>query len=322
MPRSKRRHETSSERQGRQSEFNRNRGGGFEETGTGYRHDDQQRQFGNPQYQNRFGRSPQEPWRDNTERSQYSEGRDYGSGYDYESRFGRGRNFEGTMGMGGRQGRSQGYPESYRDAERGYWGDRQQNYWDQDEESGYGRARESAGYGSEEYRDLEGGLGYEPGDWSNRGFQQSGSQTSWGQGGYRGSAESQRDRFRQGYQGRGSQQQYRSGTGQGAFAGRGPQGYKRSDDRITEDVNEMLTQDPEIDASNITVEVHNGELTLKGFVTDREAKRRAEDIAESTSGVKDVQNQLRIKREDESESDSRRDKTDDKQKPHRQQIAS
>jgi hypothetical protein len=37
---------------------------------------------------------------------------------------------------------------------------------------------------------------------------------------------------------------------------------------------------------------------LTGTVTDRDAKRRAEDIAEWCSGVKDVQNRLRIQRQD------------------------
>ena len=322
MPRSKRRHETSSERQGRPSQFDRNQGG-FEQTGTGYRYDDQQRQFGSPQYQERLSRNRQANWRDTSERSRYSEGRDYGPDYGNESRFGQGRNYEGSMGIE-RQDWSRGYPESYRESGRGYWGQgRQQDRWDQDEEAGYGRARESAGYGSEEYGDMEGGYGYEPRDWSSRAFQRTGPQTSWDQGGYRGSfgqRESERDRFRQGSQGSGSQQ-YRGGTGQ-SFAGRGPQNYKRSDERITEDINEMLTQDAQIDAVNITVEVQSGEVTLKGSVSDREAKRRAEDIAESTSGVKQVQNQLRIKREDESDSESRRDRTDDKQKSSRQQLAS
>jgi len=114
-------------------------------------------------------------------------------------------------------------------------------------------------------------------------------------------------------------QQY--GTSQGSFAGRGPQGYKRSDERITEDINEELTQDADIDASNISVEVQNGEVTLKGTVPDRETKRRSEDIAESCSGVREVQNQLRVKREGESESEARKEKGDDK-RSHRQQLAS
>jgi osmotically-inducible protein OsmY len=133
---------------------------------------------------------------------------------------------------------------------------------------------------------------------------------------YRGQFGQERDREYQ----RGSQQY--GGASQGAFAGRGPQGYKRSDERITEDINEDLTQHPDIDASNISVEVQNGEVTLKGTVPDREMKRRAEDIAESCSGVKDVQNQLRVKREGESESETRKEKGDDKQRSHRQQLAS
>ena len=100
------------------------------------------------------------------------------------------------------------------------------------------------------------------------------------------------------------------------FAGRGPQGYKRSDERITEDVNEALTRDPDIDPTNVQVEVRNGEVILKGSVSDREAKRRAEDIAESCSGVKEVQNQLRVKREEVPS------ETSDTSNKRRQQMAS
>jgi hypothetical protein len=82
-----------------------------------------------------------------------------------------------------------------------------------------------------------------------------------------------------------------------SFAGRGPQGYKRSDERIVEDINERLTMDHDVDAYAITVECKDGDVVLKGFVTDRYARRRAEDIAESCFGVRDVQNQLRIQQE-------------------------
>jgi len=110
----------------------------------------------------------------------------------------------------------------------------------------------------------------------------------------------------------GSQQMRRQ-----SFAGRGPQGYRRSDERISEDINEELTTDDELDASGISVEVKNGEVLLKGSVTDRQSKRRAEEIAESCSGVKDVQNQIRVKREDSSQSEhenrgEKSDKTEDK----------
>lgn len=86
--------------------------------------------------------------------------------------------------------------------------------------------------------------------------------------------------------------------GQGAMpgrhAGRGPRGWQRSDDRIKEDINERLTQHPDIDASDIDVQVHNAEVTLTGKVDERRAKRLAEDVAESVSGVRQVHNQLRV----------------------------
>lgn len=80
----------------------------------------------------------------------------------------------------------------------------------------------------------------------------------------------------------------------GRFAGRGPKGWQRSDDRIREDINERLTDHPHIDASEIEVKVQNGEVTLTGMVDERHAKRLAEDIAESVSGVREVHNQLRV----------------------------
>lgn len=76
--------------------------------------------------------------------------------------------------------------------------------------------------------------------------------------------------------------------------GRGPADYTRSDERIREDANDRLTEDWRVDASRISVAVENGEITLSGTVTRREDKRRAEDIVEDLSGVKHVQNNLRV----------------------------
>lgn len=75
--------------------------------------------------------------------------------------------------------------------------------------------------------------------------------------------------------------------------GRGPKNYARSDDRIREDVNDRLTEDVWVDASEIEVSVTDGEVTLAGTVDDRRTKRRAEDCADAVSGVKHVQNNLR-----------------------------
>ena len=80
----------------------------------------------------------------------------------------------------------------------------------------------------------------------------------------------------------------------GQHRGRGPKGYQRSDARILEDVNDRLTEDPHLDASEIEVRVENREVTLTGTVNSRFEKRHAEDLAESVSGVTHVQNNLRI----------------------------
>nr|UEW68078.1 BON domain-containing protein [uncultured bacterium] len=76
--------------------------------------------------------------------------------------------------------------------------------------------------------------------------------------------------------------------------GRGPKGYRRSDERIKEDVNDRLS-DGYLDASDIEVSVAETEVTLTGSVNTREDKRVAEDIAESVSGVTNVENRLRVK---------------------------
>lgn len=76
--------------------------------------------------------------------------------------------------------------------------------------------------------------------------------------------------------------------------GRGPKGYVRSDARIEEDVNDRLTDDGLLDASDIEVDVAEREVTLSGTVASRTAKRRAEDLADSVSGVEHVQNNLRV----------------------------
>jgi osmotically-inducible protein OsmY len=100
----------------------------------------------------------------------------------------------------------------------------------------------------------------------------------------------------------GSQNWGQSNMGQGSTSapnhvGRGPKGWKRSDDRIREDVSEQLERHPQIDATDIEIRVENGEVTLMGTAPDRRTKRLAEDVAEAVSGVQEVQNQIRVKRE-------------------------
>jgi hypothetical protein len=80
----------------------------------------------------------------------------------------------------------------------------------------------------------------------------------------------------------------------GPFRGVGPQGYQRADERIKEEVCERLTWHGQIDASQIEVDVKEGEVTLRGQVEHKHTKRLAEDVVEKINGVKDVQNQLRV----------------------------
>jgi hypothetical protein len=90
---------------------------------------------------------------------------------------------------------------------------------------------------------------------------------------------------------------WRQYEGHAPYAGRGPKDYRRSDDRVREEICDCMTDDPLLDASEISVQVSEGVVTLNGTVTSREQKRRAEDVAERISGVKDVTNQLRVARE-------------------------
>ena len=87
---------------------------------------------------------------------------------------------------------------------------------------------------------------------------------------------------------------------QGQHRGKGPKGYRRSDARMADDISDHLTDDPYVDASDIEVAVKDGEATLSGTVTRREDKRRAEDLAEAVSGVSHVQNNLRVRRDDDA----------------------
>ena len=80
----------------------------------------------------------------------------------------------------------------------------------------------------------------------------------------------------------------------GRYVGRGPKGYQRTDERIQEEVCDRLTEHPDVDATEVEVSVENGEVTLGGTVPDRRMKRDIEDCLEAISGVRDVQNRIRV----------------------------
>jgi osmotically-inducible protein OsmY len=64
--------------------------------------------------------------------------------------------------------------------------------------------------------------------------------------------------------------------------------------RIREAVIESLIEDPDLNASDITVKMDQGAVILSGSVDSRWEKRQAEDIAYSVAGVSEVINKLRV----------------------------
>ena len=180
-------------------------------------------------------------------------------------------------------------------------------------ESEWGQTRQSrGGYGQGSQGGF--GQGLDTGRASN-GFGQ-GSQGGFGQssrGGFSGGPSSQAigrwgrgegaDYSQQRYAGsyglgrggqRGEEQGESFGSKLGRFFGKGPKGYQRSDERIKEELSDRLEEHGDIDASEITVMVTSGEVTLEGTVPDRWMKRMAEDVAEDSAGVKQVHNRLRV----------------------------
>lgn len=83
-----------------------------------------------------------------------------------------------------------------------------------------------------------------------------------------------------------------------SFKGKGPKGYRRSDELIKEDVCEALYRSTQVDASEIEVSVNEGVVHLKGYVISREQKKMAESAIENLSGVTDVYNELNVASKD------------------------
>lgn len=76
----------------------------------------------------------------------------------------------------------------------------------------------------------------------------------------------------------------------------GPKGYRRSDDRIRDDLCDTLHQAHDIDSSEVEVKVQSSEVILSGTVPERHMKLRIEQLADRIPGVTDVNNQIRVRR--------------------------
>ncbi|MGI9042078.1 MAG: BON domain-containing protein [Gemmatimonadales bacterium] len=81
----------------------------------------------------------------------------------------------------------------------------------------------------------------------------------------------------------------------GRLPGTDPQSAGASDDaRIREVIRRRLAERPDLDASDIEVQVEGGEVTLAGTVAERDARWLAEDLLEAIPGVSLVHNHLRL----------------------------
>jgi osmotically-inducible protein OsmY len=142
------------------------------------------------------------------------------------------------------------------------------------------------------------------GSWQNQRWQEAGPgdrrTEEYGSRYSSGRQENWNDRYA-GLGGRGWREGLTDAMHQGQYSGRGPRNYKRSDSRIEEDINDRLTMHPMLDATDIEVSVQNGEVTLRGQADNRDAKRLAEDIAESVFGAREVNNQIRVRRPGEAQ---------------------
>jgi BON domain len=221
-------------------------------------------------------------------------------------------------------------PREHSPRDRGRRG-MQDEQWGEDEEQGQRRRSFGSGYDADRERENDRGYGamrgrdagsWQQGEgangpgwpggrderdrWAERGAQSFGrgrdrAEREHGQADGFSAMESEDQRWsrRQGLYGASEYAGFLSGPGgsQRNLAGKGPKGWQRSDERIKEDVSEALARDPDIDASDIEVQVNQCEITLSGTVDDRRMKRLAEDCVERVFGVVDVQNQIRVRRD-------------------------
>jgi osmotically-inducible protein OsmY len=83
--------------------------------------------------------------------------------------------------------------------------------------------------------------------------------------------------------------------GHGRFFGRGPKNYHRTDERIREEICDRLTTHPDIDASDLEIDVAKGVVTMTGTVETSHEKRIADLIADDVAGVDDVNNMVKVR---------------------------
>lgn len=67
------------------------------------------------------------------------------------------------------------------------------------------------------------------------------------------------------------------------------------DAAITSKVKSKLLSDDDVSGMAVEVETYKGVVQLSGFVDSDAERRRAEDLAEEVTGVRNVRNDIRVK---------------------------
>ena len=84
----------------------------------------------------------------------------------------------------------------------------------------------------------------------------------------------------------------------GPAAGTGPRGWRRTDERIHDDVCDRLARRRDLDVADVSVEVEDGWVRLSGTVSDRPMKHAIERVVDACAGVRDIDNRIRVMRPD------------------------
>jgi osmotically-inducible protein OsmY len=161
------------------------------------------------------------------------------------------------------------------------YGTNQGSFYGSQRSGYYGGLGQNSGYGSSSNYNQEYGRNF------GQGFNSSNSSSSYGSQYGQGNYNQSQSRF-------GSESSFESKFG------KGPKGYKRSDERIKEEICDLLTSHPEVDPTEVEIKVSNSEVTLTGTVDSRHEKRLIEDLASQIAGVSDVTNQLRVQKSQDS----------------------
>ncbi len=191
-----------------------------------------------------------------------------------------GSSWDSSMGSGRWNGQDNMYGQGGDLSSSRSYGSGMSNFGSSTSDSMRGGSFGSSGYGSQSNSNFAGN--------------QSGVNSSNFGAGYYGSSSSYGSGLGTSSYSQSQSQSPSSRTQEGMHYGKGPKNYRRSDDRIKEDVSEALERNAHIDASEIEIDVKDSVVTLRGHVEDRQTKRLAEDLVSGIYSVKDVRNELTV----------------------------